>query len=88
MEVAFSGSFNRAFKRKVRKDRSVEQKFWDKVEVFIAHPFHRSLRTHKLSGNLDELWSFSVEYDLRVIFYFEADDRVVFVDIGSHDEVY
>jgi hypothetical protein len=35
-----------------------------------------------------ELWSFSVEYDLRVVFYFVNDSEVILEDIGSHDEVY
>jgi mRNA-degrading endonuclease YafQ of YafQ-DinJ toxin-antitoxin module len=46
------------------------------------------LKTHKLSGKLKELWSFSVDYDERILFYFIEDEKAVFVDIGSHDEVY
>ena len=46
------------------------------------------LRTHKLTGQLNELWSFSIEYDLRVIFYFINDNEVILEDIGNHDEVY
>lgn len=41
-----------------------------KLELFINDPFHPQLRTHKLSGNLKDLWSFSIEYDLRVVFHF------------------
>lgn len=51
-------------------------------------PFDPRLRTHKLSGKLEGLWSFSVEFDVRVIFYFTEKDEAVFVDVGSHDEVY
>lgn len=41
-----------------------------------------------LNLNLEELWSFTIDYDLRVVFYFLENDKVVFVDIGKHDEVY
>jgi mRNA-degrading endonuclease YafQ of YafQ-DinJ toxin-antitoxin module len=34
------------------------------------------------------LWSFSVEYDQRVLFYFTDDGNAVFIDIGNHNEVY
>jgi addiction module RelE/StbE family toxin len=54
----------------------------------MKSPFDRTLRTHKLSGKLQDLWSFSIGYDLRVVFYFVEENRVVFVDIGKHDEVY
>jgi mRNA-degrading endonuclease YafQ of YafQ-DinJ toxin-antitoxin module len=62
--------------------------FWHKLEQFTAAPFDPSLKTHKLSGKLKELWSFSVDYDERILFYFTEDEKAVFVDIGSHDEVY
>jgi mRNA-degrading endonuclease YafQ of YafQ-DinJ toxin-antitoxin module len=29
-----------------------------------------------------------VGYDERVLFYFTEDEKAVFVDMGSHDEVY
>ena len=88
MEIAFSSSFKRAFKKKIRRNKSLEIKFWKKTEVFIEEPYHFSLRTHKLSGDMNNLWSFSVENDCRVIFYFESSRKVVFIDIGTHDEVY
>ena len=53
-----------------------------------VNPYDPSLKTHKLSGKLQEFWSFSIDYDERVLFYFTEDEKAVFVDIGSHDEVY
>jgi len=47
-----------------------------------------TLKTHKLTGNLQDLWTFSLRYDLRVIFFFAEDKKVVLVDIGTHKEVY
>ncbi len=87
-QVGFSSSFKRALKKKLKNNPQLEERFWEKVEVFIADPFDGSLRTHKLSGQLKDLWSFSIEYDVRVVFYFEEEDKTVFIDIGSHDEVY
>jgi len=40
-----------------------------------------------MSGKLKGLYSFSVEYDCRIIFYF-FDDKAVLIDIGKHDDVY
>ena len=54
----------------------------------MANPHDARLRTHKLSGELREQWSFTVEYDVRVVFSFLPNNRAVFEDIGSHDEVY
>jgi len=58
--------------------------------LFLNDPFDSRLKTHKLSGKLKDLWSFSLEYDLRVVFFFTKDKpkKAVFVDIGTHNEVY
>lgn len=88
LTVSFSSSFKRAFKKRIKGNVDLEAKFWQKLEKFTIDPFDQSLRTHKLSGKLNELWSFSVDYDERVLFYFTDDGNAVFVDIGSHDEVY
>jgi mRNA-degrading endonuclease YafQ of YafQ-DinJ toxin-antitoxin module len=60
------------------------------LELFIYDPFDSKLKTHKLSGKLKRLWSFSIEYDLRVVFFFtdEKPRKAIFVDLGTHDEVY
>jgi addiction module RelE/StbE family toxin len=88
IEIAFSSSFKRAFKKKIAGDVNAEARFWEKVEAFKNDPFDPSLRTHKLSGKLKDLWSFSIEYDLRVVFHFVDDQQALFIDIGAHKEVY
>lgn len=88
IEIAFSSAFRRAFKRRVQGDAMREKMFREKVQQFQNNVFEPSLKTHKLSGKLKDYWSFSVEYDLRIIFYFAGEEKIVFVDIGSHKEVY
>jgi mRNA-degrading endonuclease YafQ of YafQ-DinJ toxin-antitoxin module len=89
MEVSFSDSFKKAFRKRINTT-DTEQLFWDKLEVFVSDPFESKLKTHRLSGKLKELWSFSLDYNLRVVFYFTKDKpkKAVFIDIGTHDEVY
>lgn len=90
MEVAFTERFKKAFQKRVKGDVISEKAFRMMLEAFIADPFDVKLKTHKLSGKLEGMWSFSARFDLRVIFYFTDDKPVkaVFINIGSHDEVY
>ncbi len=88
MEISFSSSFRRTFKKRIKGNAQLEVRFWQKVEIFTINPFDASLKTHKLSGKLKDLWSFSLGYDERVLLYFTDDGNAVFTDIGSHDEVY
>jgi mRNA-degrading endonuclease YafQ of YafQ-DinJ toxin-antitoxin module len=89
MEVAFSKSFKKAFRKNIQSSDCIDD-FWSRLEWFINDPFDTRLRTHKFSGKLVGLWSFSLEFNLRVVFYFtdEKPKRAVFVDIGTHDQVY
>ncbi|MHB8674267.1 MAG: type II toxin-antitoxin system RelE/ParE family toxin [Candidatus Limnocylindrales bacterium] len=54
---------------------------------FAADPKDPLLRTHKLKGDLDAYWTFSVDDDLRVLFRWAGDEAFV-VNLGSHDQVY
>jgi len=46
-----------------------------------------SLRTHRLKGALAECFASRLSREYRIVFIFDA-VRVVFVDIGAHDDVY
>lgn len=88
IEIGFSSSFRRVFKKRIAIDKDLEKLFWKKMEIFSRNLYDPSLRTHKLSGELEGLSSFSINYDTRVIFQFLDKKRALLVDIGSHDEVY
>jgi mRNA interferase YafQ len=85
--------FRRRFKRLVKKNPQLQDKILAVLALLGNDPFTPSLKSHKLTGQLQGLWSCSVAYDCRIIFAFKKDsvteeDLIVLVDIGSHDEVY
>lgn len=88
MKVSLDPAFRRAYRKRIAPSVSLSQRFDELLAVFIGDPFDTRLRTHKLSGKLEGLYSFRVDYDTRVVFYFAGEDRAVFVDVGTHDEVY
>ena len=89
MKISFSSAFRRLFEKNIKNDKGLEEEFWRCTQLFIENPFDRRLKTHKLSGKLKELWSFSIDYNIRIIFYFTPNNtEAVFIDIGNHDEVY
>ena len=54
---------------------------------FAVEPQDPLLRTHRLKGELEAYWAFSVDEDLRVVSRWESDEAFL-VNLGSHDEVY
>jgi mRNA-degrading endonuclease YafQ of YafQ-DinJ toxin-antitoxin module len=87
IEIAFENSFVRALKKILRHNNSFESILKEKLLIFQNNPFDPILKTHKLSGQLNDLFSFSVDYGIRIIFYF-FQKKAVFIDIGKHNDVY
>lgn len=59
------------------------------LKLLELNPYHPSLRLHKLRGKLSELYSVSINISYRIsIIFLIKDDKIIPVDIGSHDEVY
>jgi mRNA-degrading endonuclease YafQ of YafQ-DinJ toxin-antitoxin module len=88
IEIAFSSAFLRAFKKKIKDKPNLEDAFYEKLQIFIHEPYSPILRTHKLSGELDNVWSFSVNYQIRVTFHFVDSHKAILENIGSHQDVY
>jgi addiction module RelE/StbE family toxin len=91
--LAWDASFRRAFKRYTRKNLVRQDRLFRVLDKLAEDPFHPTLKTHKLSGQLEGLSACWVEYDCRVVFTFESDpntgeDVIVLIDLGTHDEVY
>lgn len=81
MIIRYTKKFQREYKK---LSLEIKKKAETKEKLFRKNPFSVTLKTHKLSGELEELWSFSVDYKIRIIFEF-IDDVVFFHSIGDHD---
>ena len=43
------------------------------------------LHTHKLKGELEGYWSYSINQKYRILFRFLKSNEVIYYDIGTHD---
>jgi len=81
VKVYYSPKFKKAFRKIPTK---IQVLVADKEQVFKKDPFHPSLKTHALKGRLKGLFSFSIDYQYRVLFKFREDKSVIFMNIGTH----
>ena len=88
IKIAYSPAFVRAYKKQIKNQTAIQELFSEKIALFLQDPYHPQLRTHQLRGILKDFYSFSIYYDLRVVFYSASYDEVISENIGSHDEVY
>lgn len=73
------------FKRQFRKlSGHLQEIAVEREAVFRRDPFSPTLKTHKLSGRLQGIWSFSLDYTNRVLFRFLDGQTVLFESVGDH----
>jgi len=87
-KVIWDKGFEKSYQQRIRLFPAIKNDFFDALDLFAEDPFHPALRTHPLTGPLQGLWAFSCASDLRVVFQFIRKTEVLFIDIGSHEEVY
>ena len=93
MKLAWTPKSVRAFKRLIRKNPQLRPVVEKTLKQLEKDCFHSSLKTHKLTGDLANIWSCSIDYQYRILFEFIKDSKtqenaILLLNIGSHDEVY
>ena len=88
MTAKFSPSVQKELEKIQQKDKKLADRIEKQIALFEEDPKHPSLRTHKLSGRMDNVWSISITMSIRMIYILLDQNNVIFVKIGTHDEVY
>ncbi len=78
--IHYASDFRKAYRKLPKNIQNIIDR---KDKLFRKNPFHPGLKTHKLYGPLDGLWSFWITRDYRVLFEF-VKGGVIFYDIGTH----
>ena len=80
-------TFEKHFKQRITPNEKLVKVFKQRLDLFIKGELGYPLYDHALTGKLNGKRAFSVAGDIRVI-YIELEDFIVFLDIGSHSQVY
>lgn len=86
-----SPQFARRLRKLLKREPQQRTAIVAVLKQLAEDAFAPSLHTHKLHGNLANLWSCSVAYDLRIVFELIVDEKqetILLITIGKHDEVY
>ena len=70
-----------------KKDHKLFKKIQKQLKLFQIDPRHKSLRLHKITREVKNTWSISIDMDIRIL-YINENDGFYFFALGSHDEVY
>ncbi|HON79588.1 MAG TPA: type II toxin-antitoxin system mRNA interferase toxin, RelE/StbE family [Spirochaetota bacterium] len=88
-EIIYTESYIKRARKFIRKHPELVSQYEKTLKLLEVNPHHPSLRLHKLKGRLSELYSVSINISYRISIDFIIEkDRIILIDVGSHDEVY
>lgn len=88
-EIIYTDSYIKRAKKFFKKHPALILQYEKTLRLLEIDPSHPSLRLHKLQGKLSDLYSVSINISYRIcIDFIIEDDKIIPVDIGSHDEIY
>lgn len=89
VELIYTDSYIKRAEKFIKKHPELISQYEKTLKLLELNPNHPSLRLHKLNGKLAELYSVSINISYRISIYFLLEDnKIIPVDIGSHDDVY
>jgi addiction module RelE/StbE family toxin len=80
--IVFTARFLRQYKK---LEPQLQEEVKESITLFKHNPKNSSLRLHKLQGTLKDQWSFSVNYQIRIVCMYDTNDTVALLRVGDHD---
>ncbi len=88
-ELIYTDSYVRRAGKFIKKHPELLSLYEKTLKLLELNPHHPSLRLHKLRGMLSKLHSVSINISYRIsIFFLIEDDKIIPVDVSSHDDVF
>jgi len=84
-EIIYTPTFKKAY---IKLPKAVKLLAERKERIFRKNIFSPQLGTHKLNGNLNDCWAFSINDKYRIIFELAQNNIVYFEAVGTHDIYY
>lgn len=88
-KLVFPASYQKREKTFLARHPDLKQRYFKTLLLLEQNPLHPSLRLHPLQGRLAGLHSASISMQYRITLELELrENEIVFVNVGSHGEVY
>jgi len=87
MRIKIDPDLDKTLKKLKKQNPQLSFRIQKQLKNFATDPHHSSLRTHKLSGKQQNVWSISITKSIRMTYFVEG-DTAYFFKVGTHDEVY
>ena len=86
-KIRFHKSFTKNFRKRIITNPALSKKFDERLYIFRNNRYNPVLKDHALTGKHNGERAFSITGDIRIV-YIEFKDYYLFMDIGTHSQVY
>ena len=88
-KIIYTDSYIKRAKKFARRHPDIIPQYENTLKLLEVNPFHDSLELHKLKGKLSGHYAVSINIYYRICLdlIFE-DNKILLIDVGSHDDVY
>jgi addiction module RelE/StbE family toxin len=80
-------SFVKSYSKRIAKDEKLSKQYDKRINMFITGHRDAPINDHALTGDMQGRRAFSITGDIRVV-YIEFEDKIIFIDVGTHSQVY
>lgn len=88
MKIGYHRQFLKHYKKRIIPNPNLDSRYKHRLSLWIENRNNPLLKDHALSGDKEGFRAFWITGDVRVTYYPIDSDTVLFVDIGSHSQVY
>lgn len=88
MRIELHPNFKKSFKKRISNNSRLSAKTANRIKVFKQNQSNPALKDHKLRGSKEDIRSFSITGDFRIVYKRISSDHILFLDIGTHNQVY
>jgi len=88
VNVIFHHQFLKSYQKRIQPFPKLDKQFTARLKLFKDDTKNQILRDHALEGEKQDYRAFSITGDIRVVYSLLDENTALFVDVGSHNQVY
>lgn len=86
--IEYDAVFKKHFRKRILPHKNLYRQFQQRLELFLNDRRHPLLHNHKLVGSLHGTRAFRITGNIRIIYIEITVNHIVFLDVGTHAQVY
>lgn len=88
MKTELHAQFIKSYNKRIARDAKLVKKVSERLKLFKQDRTNPILKDHELSGKKSQLRAFWITGDIRIVYLPVSQNEIIFIDIGSHNQVY